>query len=440
MSVVTFTGKKFEMSVLALSDYQRWESTVVNWNDISEFLAAADLADGLHVIADPSGLPIEILIHGVRAESKSIALPVFFTGAVDKRSEKVGPFFSGRSLAQTAGCGFVAISDPTLNIDRSLGLAWYAGSRNQDVQGKITTLLVKIAEFYSRELLLIGGSGGGFAALYFGYQLGDKCSVLAWNPQTDIFKYSPSASKAYFESAFGPQILSALQAPRWEDPTKEFLDEFQITYDLMGLAEAGSPPRRILVFQNASDWHVGHHFAPFISAAGFRHVGRGVHEKDTLRLAILRDFGVDHAPLPSTAVLAAMGSLMTLENDAHSVLRTVDAALPVSARPFSTLPRDLSVLTPRITEELTLDVSQTAGVWTARVELGEMPWGYGGTTYSFFHSTGASTHLYPAQSEPSFEFEAAQESWDQVGVVVKDGFLNEILVLRRALSAESATA
>jgi hypothetical protein len=261
-----------------------------------------------------------------------------------------------------------------------------------------------------------------------------------WNPQTDIFKYSPSASKAYFKSAFGSQIVSALEAPRWEDPTKEFLDEFPITYDLMSLAEAGSPPRRILIFQNASDWHVGHHFAPFISRAGFRHMGRGVHEKDTLRLAILRDFGVDHAPLPSKAVMAAMESLMTLENDAHSVLRMVDATLPVTARPFSTLPRDLSSLAPRITDELTLDVSQTAGVWTARVELGQMPEGYGGTTYSFFHSTGASTHFYPAQAEPSFKFETAEASWDQVGVVVKDGFLNEILVLCGALSSESPIA
>ncbi|MFJ5954532.1 hypothetical protein ACIQC5_01085 [Paenarthrobacter sp. NPDC092416] len=428
------------MSDLAPSNYQRWEAPVVNWSDINEFLATTDLADGLHVVADASGSPIEILVHAVQAESNNTALPVFFTGAVDKRSEKTGPFFSGRSLAQRAGCGFVAISDPTLNLDSSLGLAWYAGSRDQDVQGKITTLLAKIADLYSRELLLIGGSGGGFAALYFGYQLGDKCSVLAWNPQTDIFKYSPSASKAYFESAFGSQIVSALQAPRWEDPTKEFLDEFQITYDLMGLAEDGTPPRRVLIFQNASDWHVGHHLAPFISTAGFRHMGRGVHEKDKLRLAVLRDFGVDHAPLPSTAVLAAMGSLKTLENDAHSALRLVDAALPVSARPFSTLPRDLSALAPRITEELTLEVSQTAGVWTARVELGQMPEGYGGATYSFFHSTGASTHLYPAQSEPNFEFEAAGESWDHVGVVVKDGFLNEILVLRGPVAAASATA
>jgi len=427
------------MTDVALSDYQQWESEVVYWDDIGDFLAASSLTDGLHVVADVSGLPVEILIQGVEAESNGIALPVFFTGAVDKRSEKTGPFFSGRTLAEMADCGFVAVSDPTLSVDGSLGLAWYAGSRHQDAQRKITDLLAKISECFSRELLLIGGSGGGFAALYFGYQLGEKCSVVVWNPQTDIFKYSPSASKAYFESAFGPDILSALQAPRWEEPTKKFLTDFPITYELMSLAEDGTPPRRMLIFQNASDWHVGHHFAPFVSAAGFKHMGRGIHEKDTRRLAILRDFGVDHAPLPSAAVLAAMKSFQTVENDAYAALRVVDAALPAAARPFSGLPRGLESIAPRISEELKFSFSEASGVRTARIELGAMPEGYGGTTFSFFHRIGGSTHMYPTQSGVVFDFQVTEEPWDEVGAVVKDGFLKEIVVLRTpASSTDSA--
>ncbi len=425
------------MPVYAPSDYQRWESPVIDWDSIDDFLETETLSDGLHVIADAFGPAIEVLIRGVQSESGNTALPVFFSGAVAQRSAKKGPFFSGRSLAQLAGCGFVSISDPSLKLDSSLGLAWYAGNKHQDVQGKITSLLRKISDQYGGELLLVGGSGGGFAALYFGHQLGDKCSVLVWNPQTDIFKYSPLATKAYLELAFGSEIVSALQAPRWEEPTKEFLADCKITYDLMGLAKSGSLPRRVLIFQNASDWHVGHHFAPYITTAGFRHVGRGIHEKDSRRLAVLRDFGVDHAPLPTTAVLAAIKSLQSLDSDAHAVLRSVDAALPVSPRPPSTLPRALSALAPRIGEELELVFSETAGGCKAHVELGQMPEGYGGATFTFFHSVGGASHLSTPQSQPSFQFDGTDETWDEIGVVVKDGFLNEILVLRSPVPAEN---
>lgn len=437
---MAFTGKKSEMPFFAPSDYQRWESPVVNWDSITDFLETERLSDGVHVIADAYGPALEVMIRGVQSEPSNVALPVFFSGAVDQRSSKKGPFFSGRSVAELAGCGFVSISDPSLNMDSSLGLAWYAGNKHQDVQGKITTLLRKISDQYSRELLLLGGSGGGFAALYFGYQMGDKCSVMVWNPQTDIFKYSPSATKAYLEFAYGSEILSALQAPRWEEPTKEFLADCEITYDLMGLATSGTLPRRVLIFQNASDWHVGHHFAPFISMAGFKHLGRGVHEKDLQRLAVLRDFGVDHAPLPTPAVLAAIKSLQSPENDAHTVLKSVDAALPVSSRPPSTLPRALGSLAPRICEELELVVSGTAGGCKAYVELGQMPEGYGGATFTFFHSVGGALHLALPQTQPSFQFDRTEATWDEIGVVVKDGFLQEVLVLRSPASTDNTVA
>lgn len=414
------------------SDYQRWDASVVEWPGIEAFLEATLLADGVHVIAAHPGPPLEILLRRTDSVANTSVLPVFLTGAVEKRSEKTGPFFSGDGIGSEGDFGFAAISDPSLNLDASLGLGWYAGNRYQDVQGMILRVLRKIADYYRRELLFVGGSGGGFAALYFGLNLNAPCSVLAWNPQTDIFKYSPSAVKNYMKHAYGPGIVASLEAPSWEAAAAAYLEDQPIATNVLDMAGSSNFPRRLLVFQNATDWHVTHHFAPFMKVGAFQHIGRGVHQRANEQLGIIASFGIDHAPLPSAAILA--GVLTALDADAPSteILRHVRAALPLSSTPVSSLPRNLGSLASTISRELALTASPRADAIRVEVEHGSVPRGYGGLQYSFFCKVdGGEAQMQAVQREPLHDF--TQAGLTEVGVVVRDGFLNEIVVLRESV-------
>lgn len=416
------------------ADYESWSPTVVRWPSIDDFIGADKVVDGVHVIDAHPGPALEVLIRDVNEEPTDLSLPVFFTGAVDKRSEKIGPFFSGSGLSEQGGFGFVSISDPSLSLGSSLGLAWYAGNQYQDVQGNITGILKKISDIFGRELVLVGGSGGGFAALYFGFQLADRCSVLAWNPQTDIFKYNPTAVKGYFSTAYSERASAAVNSPSWENPTKEVLASEPITYDLCSPEPGWGRPRRLLVMQNASDWHVPHHLAPFLRSVGFRHMGRGVYETDVHHMAVIADFGLDHAPLPAQAVLDAVLTLRETDASVSLVLRAVRGALPAMERPLSSLPRDLRSLAGRISDELGLLVERTSDGFLLKVEHGSMPVGYGGARYSFFlRAPGEAPTTYPLQAAPTLDTGTVETGFTEVGVVVRDGFLNEILVIREAV-------
>lgn len=418
------------MEELAPVDYDRWHIPVKTWFEFDDFINAQELDDALHVISDSSGVPLEVLIDGVAGESTSTAIPVFFTGAVDDRTNKTGPFFSGLSLAKASKFGVVAISDPTLRLSQELGLAWYAGNRHQDVQKRIGDVLRKIAASTGRQLLLVGGSGGGFAAMYFGSILGESCSVLAWNPQTDIFRYSPVATKSYFREAFGDTVVASLNAPRWEAATKEVLSDSGSTFSLLDV-DASKLPRRMIILQNASDWHVALHLAPYLEAKEFKHRGRGVHEIDGERLAVIRDYGVDHAPMPTPAVLAAITALRDVDVDARSALDSIDAVLPSRGSPVSALPRDLRHLKSRIAENYHLAVSGVEGGVTVSVEIGLVPPGYGGITFTFFYVKNDGTSVFSdPRHEPAIDFLKPSSDMHEVGVVVRDGFQNEILVLR----------
>src|SRR5699024_1872257 len=98
----------------------------------------------------------------------------------------------------------VFVSDPSLVLDEDLMLAWYAGNSHQpNLQEILTDVLRKIAEdLESKKVVFFGGSGGGFASLYFAGQF-ENSLALVFNPQTNIAKYSERAVRAFAMKSFG---------------------------------------------------------------------------------------------------------------------------------------------------------------------------------------------------------------------------------------------
>lgn len=236
-------------------------------------------------------------------------IPVFFNGAVAARETKTGPFFSGSRLADKGGFGFIAVSDPSLGLDLSLGLAWYAGNRYSKVQDQITAVLASIAAKTGQELLFIGGSGGGFASLYYGGRLETVASAVVWNPQTEIHKYNPAFVENYMKHAWDGEENCTAQT-----------------------SVVGSLPKRLVYMQNASDWHVSGHTQPFLEAAHFTHRGRGVYVEDSA-VVCFASYGDGHAPLPEGPLMALIHQLLDQRTTAS---QAVDAMLARHATSWST--------------------------------------------------------------------------------------------------------
>ncbi|BAJ00593.1 DUF6270 domain-containing protein [Shewanella violacea] len=187
-------------------------------------------------------------------------LAISFSGAVSNTSGKKGPFFSGLSISSELGIPLVAISDPTLNLCDDLPLAWYAGNEKfPNCLRSISVLVDSIAEAYNVDLVIFGGSGGGFASLAVAKNIRSKASIFVWNPQTTITKYVYTFVEQYMRVGF-PSFFG--EGDSGLDKINEILDTLKIDYKLKGLDYKENIS--IIYFQNQSDWHTNVHAVPFL--------------------------------------------------------------------------------------------------------------------------------------------------------------------------------
>ncbi|MGH8242447.1 MAG: hypothetical protein ACRETY_03760, partial [Steroidobacteraceae bacterium] len=243
-------------------DYGAWPYPRHLWPSVDAFLAAPLHDDGIHSI-DCGGMPLDLLFHdGPLRCRKHPVVPVFFSGAVTTRAGKHPPFFSGVGMAKAGNHPAISVADPSLALDARLGLAWYAGNALQPIQAALAAVLEGLAVRSGIELLLIGGSGGGFAALYYGYMLGSRASVLVWNPQTDWIAYEEATVRKYLTVAYPVASLPDTGGAAFREGAAVAMGSLGVVHSLLPIAKAATKfPRRLVYVQNASDWHVARHAA-----------------------------------------------------------------------------------------------------------------------------------------------------------------------------------
>lgn len=235
-------------------------------------------------------------------------LPCFFTGATTVREGKRGPFFSGLRIQINPSAPMIAVADPLLACDPDLPIGWYTGLPHTNTQKVITRILAHISSVAHKPLLLIGGSGGGFAAIFYSSMLGDttrtgsrtaaKSSAFVWNPQISITRYS--YVHPYLEVMF-PQSAKA----RGEEAQK-LLGEAGITHDLTNIP----PPTQLLYIQNKSDSaHINGHTKPYIKAHGFAETQDGQFQRSESQSISIVDYAEGHAPLPRKTTRHIIGVL-----------------------------------------------------------------------------------------------------------------------------------
>jgi len=220
---------------------------VSEYSSVTEFESSTVCA-GISTIHS-NGVPIDLLV----SPGISDTTVFFFHGAIERHFTL--PVLSGLGISGGLDANRVFVSDPSLALDDGLLLAWYAGNHRQpDLQQNLLRIFQKIVtSLQSTNVVFFGGSGGGFASLYFA-SFFQNSLALVFNPQTNIAKYSKRAVRDFVQKAF--QINA-----HHENPVSQLPSE--VTSDL---CEFYKTPRhaKIAYLQNLNDLtHIDSHLRPF---------------------------------------------------------------------------------------------------------------------------------------------------------------------------------
>lgn len=214
-------------------------------------MATGEVPQGRFVVPD-RGVPVDFLYEPV-ANAKTTV--IFFHGAVLGTISL--PWHPGERIVENVRANRLAISDPSLALDDShrLTLGWHAGSSQQPALQRFIELVVRrISEVTGiQNLVFIGGSGGGFAALETSRRFGGSV-VVAMNPQTSIGRYNPEAIDRYVDLSWGVDSLQDISP--------------FATHDLVQ-AYPSHPTNTVAYVQNTRDKnHVEFHQIPFFEKVG----------------------------------------------------------------------------------------------------------------------------------------------------------------------------
>lgn len=188
--------------------------------------------------------PLPILIHWQNREASKTL--ICFSAASSKVREV--PFWTGKALGSSVDANLILVSDPTLILDSTLSLGWYAGSA---VQPALIEQLTRVLETMigKTQPILFGASAGGWAALTYAARL-KNATAIPVNPQVDIERYmyfpkylekawlgSPLPFETNVANSYGPDA----------DPSVVYIQNrgdthhFQEHYPLFEAAYGGSP-------------------------------------------------------------------------------------------------------------------------------------------------------------------------------------------------------
>lgn len=177
---------------------------VSDWNALAEFFCS-NTEDGIYYVLD-NGLAAYVKFQGLEYLNESSFILVGFSGAVKNSGLSQGPLFSFSGIADKINVPLISFSDPSLMLDSKVTLGWYLGNRYiPNYPEKVSSLLDRIFAKLGKNMVLSGGSGGGFAALNISNMMYNKSNIISvvWNPQIVINNYYKNAVDRYIESSWG---------------------------------------------------------------------------------------------------------------------------------------------------------------------------------------------------------------------------------------------
>ncbi|MBE1515774.1 ACP S-malonyltransferase [Nesterenkonia halotolerans] len=186
----------------------------------------------------------------------SRALVVVFHGAMLNGRHHLPRFEWLRTLDERAEYSCLFLSDPTLSVDSKLLLGWYLGWEGMELYPLLGEVITKAAQAAGAEqIVLVGSSGGGFAALQVAPHLPGTLAI-AFNAQTALNRYHWKAQANYIRRV----------RPALEDRGKSRRKWLSALGSRVSAVQTYSGPvrNRALVVQNVRDeHHYAKHYLPF---------------------------------------------------------------------------------------------------------------------------------------------------------------------------------
>jgi len=280
-------------------DYTAWHRPVFSYPSVQAFLSTQGIENGIHAII-ANGHRVDFLFRKKTSDS----LLVVFGGAAPQRPLNKPPFFSGVALSENVSCSVMAINDPSLYLDDQIAIAWYAGSKDLPLQSILPAIIDKVVSTCASRTIMTGGSGGGFASLYYATETAQPSIAVVSNPQTNITKYDRQSVECFARVCFD-----------WHEGNVE--SAFSgITYDLVKHYSEKKAPTIFL--QNSADWHVRAHAIPFLRAYGLDWTGRDLTAEGLYLL--VGNWGNGHIPAPKGLITDIINQLCRGETSLNKVV------------------------------------------------------------------------------------------------------------------------
>lgn len=265
------------------------------------------------VMLDGGVLPVSVLLQD------SPCLVFTFTGAANRDEGNTLPQFASTGLYKYMPASFIRLADPSLDRNDEMRLAWYAGHDGFALQQQLPNLIMRMIEHLGvTRAAFVGGSGGGFAALYYSWHIPQSVAIVL-NPQTNLNKYHWGHRRRYREVCW-PSLDA--KAP---------LDSV-VDVNLCPLY-AGRFDNTVICIQIASDYfHLTRQFAPFVAALPAEH-----RERLIVRVA---NWGVKgHKPAPTAIWIPwIVAALSAPDTTAESIEATWAEQNPFELPPLKRLP------------------------------------------------------------------------------------------------------
>lgn len=284
----------------ARRSFTRWMLDNVEHESLDAFLGNEAIGAAVHTINHCNAL-IDIYY---RPREGAKSLIVFFNAAQSAAlGEKlIFPVFSGLNLAKFINSSLAAISDPSLHLDDDLRLAWYLGTTELDLAPACADIVKRLAAASGAEnIILFGGSGGGFAALNIGQMIPNSLSIAS-NPQTDIGRFYKASVDKFAETCFSSADFERID-PALKESRRMYLPEvYSRGFD-----------NYLVYLQNLSDPHLQIHAVPFFEAIDDKEFRStmvsdrpGIYSVSNRAILCIGDWGRGHVVAPPGALQALL--------------------------------------------------------------------------------------------------------------------------------------
>ncbi len=234
-----------------IRSFSRYPEPFFLHNSILDFSESVQLDSGVHTIMEGTH-PIDIYLNFKPGKPLLVCL----NGAQQRQNaDKFLPRFTGFRVADINRVSHLCIADPSLYLHPEMHLAWYAGSKELPLQRLLPLVIEKIFKATeSSQLIFVGGSGGGFASLFYS-RLFEKSVAVVCNPQTDILKYYKPAVLKYANIAYGFESLDEINKHLPTIIESNLCDLYSESYSNF-----------VFYMQNSADpHHINNHCIPFLT-------------------------------------------------------------------------------------------------------------------------------------------------------------------------------